>query len=82
MKVVVVPGDPDLSPIAVAEHAERVLPIHMRPRYIELRAPAAVPKTEGTTRVQRFVLRDGWRTAATWDVEAGTLLTEDGSGIR
>ena len=74
MKVVVVPADDILTPEDVSEHARAVLPVHMQPRYIGLRAPDAVPKTEATTRVQRFVLRDGWRTPATWDAEAGAFV--------
>lgn len=77
VKVVVVPGDPALVPMTVAEHAAAVLPAHMAPRYIELRAADAVPKTEATTRVQRFVLREGWRTPDTWDVATGSFLGEE-----
>ena len=69
IKVVVRPADDALSEKDVADIAAALLPKHMRPRYVEL--VAELPLTI-TQRVKQFELKQGWQTATTWDVEAGT----------
>lgn len=71
----VVPRDCGLSEPELAAHCEAVLPPHMRPRYIEL--VGELPKTD-TERVQRFKLKQSWRTQATWDTIAGHYLDATG----
>ena len=69
IKVVVRPADDALSEKDVADIAAALLPKHMCPRYVEL--VAELPLTI-TQRVKQFELKQGWQTATTWDVEAGT----------
>lgn len=67
IKLVAVPAPgADLTPDLLREVFEGSLPAHMRPRYVEL--AEALPKTV-TERVQRYRLRNEWRTPATVDLE-------------
>jgi crotonobetaine/carnitine-CoA ligase len=62
IKLVVVADGLDVDDIG--RFVDEQLPGHMRPRYIEL--VAALPKSI-TERVQRYQLKDQWRTPTTWD---------------
>ena len=76
IKIVIVPKPGDkLSPTEVAAFADESLARYMRPRYIEV--ADELPRTFGSSRVQRFKLREQWANAATWDAEAGHFLTQD-----
>jgi crotonobetaine/carnitine-CoA ligase len=68
MKVVVVPDGSPLPEEDIAAFADMAVPPYMRPRYIEL--ADALPRTLGTAKIQRFRLRENWRTPRTWDVES------------
>jgi crotonobetaine/carnitine-CoA ligase len=76
IKVVII-ADPEraLSEKAIDEFAKTNLPKHMRPRYIEL--VDEIPKTLGTEKVQRYRLRENWKTEATFDVMDERYLSED-----
>jgi carnitine-CoA ligase len=63
----------DLEAEELSEFAERELPRHMRPRYIEF--VDEVPRTTGTERVQRFRLQKDWATPTTWDAASRALMT-------
>lgn len=63
--VVAAPGE-HLDPAVLASLFVAELPHHMRPRYVEI--VAALPKTI-TERVQRYRLREQWRTSGTVDLE-------------
>lgn len=64
--LVVVPAQDGLTPTAVAEFADEVLPKFARPRFVEI--VPELPKTP-TERVQKARLRQRGVTAATWDRE-------------
>jgi crotonobetaine/carnitine-CoA ligase len=76
IKVVIV-ADPQQGLVekAVEKFADANLPKHMRPRYIEL--ADEIPKTLGTEKVQRYRLRETWRSSSTFDVTIGTYLSVD-----
>lgn len=67
----VVPRAAGLGEPELAAHCDAVLPVHMRPRYVEL--VDELPKTD-TERVQRFKLKQSWRTPTTWDTLAAGYL--------
>lgn len=64
-------ADTRVDPEELGRFFDDVLPTHMRPRYLE--QVDALPKTI-TERVQRYKLKDSWRTAATWDLREKSLL--------
>jgi crotonobetaine/carnitine-CoA ligase len=75
IKVVVVrrPGRMP-SEAEIMTFARAQLPEYMQPRYLEF-----VPElpTTGLAKIQRFRLRDGWRTRGTWDAQTGAALGSD-----
>jgi carnitine-CoA ligase len=73
IKVVVVPAGDEVTASVVADFAERELPRHMRPRYIEI--ATHVPTTSGTERVQRSALRQAWSNPQTWDIQGQSFLS-------
>jgi crotonobetaine/carnitine-CoA ligase len=76
IKLVVV-GD-GINEREVAALADVALPAYMGPRYIEL--VGALPKTV-TERVQRYLLKQDWRTSSTFDVATGRYLTDEAATV-
>jgi carnitine-CoA ligase len=74
VKVVVVRLSATLTENDVAAFAVGVLPGNMQPRYIEFRDE--LPLTVGTAKIQRYKLRDSWRTPQTWDAQTGAHLDD------
>jgi crotonobetaine/carnitine-CoA ligase len=69
IKLVAVPAaGAALTPERLRDLFAAALPPHMRPRYVEI--VDALPKTV-TERVQRYRLRNEWRTPGTVDLESG-----------
>jgi crotonobetaine/carnitine-CoA ligase len=73
VKAVIVPRpDAELDPAELIEFLVPRMPRFMIPRYVEL--VDALPKTDGTFRVQKFLLRERGVTAQTWDREAAGIV--------
>jgi crotonobetaine/carnitine-CoA ligase len=68
----VVPRTDGLTVDEVVSFCSSALPGLMQPRYVEL--VDELPKTV-TERVERYKLKQSWRTPATWDVAAGGYVT-------